>query len=137
MSAPTGCDTLKWMLPSPRWPKATTRAPGANASTAGVASLMKAGTRPTSTETSCLIEPPFLALRLGQALAQLPEGRALLERGGDRGVLDDALLERRLERAGEGFVESALRLGGRFDQHEPVVCASSGARAPPWRSAMS
>ena len=59
-SAPTGCDTLKWMLPSPRWPKATTRAPGANASTAGVASLIKAGTRPTSTETSCLIEAPSL-----------------------------------------------------------------------------
>ena len=49
----------------------------------------------------------LLALRVRQALAQLPEIRALLERGGDRSVLDDARLERRLERAGEGFVESA------------------------------
>ena len=52
----------------------------------------------------------FLALRVGQAFAQLPEVGALLERGGDRSVLNDALLERRFERAGEGVVESARSL---------------------------
>ena len=77
-----------------------------------------------------MIEAAFLALRVGQALAQLPEVRALLERGGDRGVLDDALLERRLERAGEGFVEPARRLRGRLDENVPVVgAAQRSARA--------
>ncbi len=65
--------------------------PGANASTAGVASLINVGTRPTSTGDVVLDRTAFFALRIGQALAQLPEVRALLERGGDRGVLDDAL----------------------------------------------
>jgi hypothetical protein len=73
----------------------------------------------------------LLALRLGQALAQLPEGRALLERGRDRGVLDDVIVQRRLESAGEGLVESGRRLGGDFDQNIPVVRAvERRARAP-------
>ena len=66
----------------------------------------------------------FLALRLGQALAQLPERRPLVERGGNRGVLNDVLLERRLERACEGFFEPARRLGGRLDKNGPVVPAA-------------
>ena len=71
----------------------------------------------------------FLALRVGQAM-QLPEVRAMLERGGDRSVFNDALLERRLERAGEGFVKAARCLGGRFDQNVPVVGAAQwSARA--------
>ena len=52
----------------------------------------------------------FLALRVGQALTQLPEVRSLFERSGNRSVLDDALLERRLECAGESVVESAWAL---------------------------
>ena len=34
LSAEVGCDTLKWMLPSPRWPKQETREPGSTASPA-------------------------------------------------------------------------------------------------------
>ena len=66
----------------------------------------------------------LLALRLGQALAQTPKRRPLIERGGDRGVLNDVLIERRLESARQGFVEPARRLGGRLHENVPVVPAA-------------
>ena len=46
------------MLPSPRWPNGSGRAPGMSLITAASASRMKAGTFATGTEMSCLIEPP-------------------------------------------------------------------------------
>ncbi len=50
--------TLKWMLPSPKWPKGTGRQPGTISSTRALARSISSGMRPTGTETSCLILPP-------------------------------------------------------------------------------
>ena len=54
----SGCDRLKWMLPSPKCPKAQTRTPGIAGSQASVAASMNSATRDTGTATSCLIDPP-------------------------------------------------------------------------------
>ena len=110
MSAPIGWLTLKWMLPSPRWPNATTRAPGMNAATAAVASAMKAGTAPTGVETSCLIEPPCGFCASDIVFAQPPERLALLERRGERRVGDQVALERVAEQRGQRVVEAGFVL---------------------------
>ena len=52
-STPAGARTWKWMLPSPRWPKATTLVPGQSASIRAEAAVMKPGMAATGTEMSC------------------------------------------------------------------------------------
>src|SRR3989304_3043295 len=46
------------MLPSPRWPKGTGRAPGIISSTSWLARATNSGTRATGTAISCLMLPP-------------------------------------------------------------------------------
>jgi hypothetical protein len=57
VSARSGWVGLKWMLPSPTWPKAIGRMPGSVSVTPAVARMMNSAARLTGTETSSLIEP--------------------------------------------------------------------------------
>ena len=56
--APAGARTLKWTLPSPRWPKALTLVPAKRASTEAAACVMKPAIASTATEMSCLAAGP-------------------------------------------------------------------------------
>ena len=96
-SAPSGWLRLKWMLPSPTWPKATGRMPGSRSVTAAIALGSELRHRATGTETSCLMLPPSKLLRLDDAFAHQPERVALLGAGGDGRVDDQPGLERLLQ----------------------------------------
>jgi hypothetical protein len=74
---PTGWLRLKWMLPSPKWPKAQTRMPGSAASQAPVAASMNAATRRHRHGHVVLDGAAFPVLHLRQVLAQAPQGGVL------------------------------------------------------------
>jgi len=60
-ACPTGSTRLKWMLPSPAWPKSTTRTSGRMARHAAVAAATKSGMRAIGTEMSFFTLAPARA----------------------------------------------------------------------------
>ena len=84
LSMPTGWLMLKWMLPSPRWPKGKGRAPGTSATTARSARAMQFGHRRHRHGDVVLDRAALLLLHLRQRVAEAPERRRLL-RGSRRG----------------------------------------------------
>ena len=91
----------------------------------------KAGTAPTGTDTSCLIEPPCDFCASDIASRSAPERLALLERRGERRVLDQPALERVAEQRGHRVVEAASRPATRpRSARTRHARASSGSRAP-------
>ena len=125
---PTGCDRLKWMLPSPKCPKAQTRTLGIAARQAALASAMKSATRETGTETSCLIEPPSRPCTSGRLSRSRHSAAILRFARGDRRVLDEAVLDG----GGEGALEEAaeIRVGlRRGELDEGIGFVIAGKRA--------
>src|ERR1700730_16858396 len=72
----------------------------------------------------------FMALGVRQKFAQLPEIFALIERGGDRRILDDMFLARRFEEREQSRGKPLPALRTQFEQHVPSVFAGQNlARA--------
>ena len=89
---------------------------------------MNSGTAPTGTETSCLIEPPSNFCKSEMNFAQTPKIVALREVGGERGVVDQAALQRLLEHGLESAFEPVPVCEAAFDQHVPGMRRLQGSR---------
>ena len=63
----------------------------------------------------------LMALGLGQKFAQLPEIFALIERSGDRRILDDMVLACRLKQREQAGASPSSALRTQFEQHIPGV----------------
>ena len=102
--------TLTWTLPSPRWPKRTTRASGARPRPPRAP---RRRTRPGAEGHADveLVRDAGRADGLGVALAQPPQPLALGARVRDHGVLDPDLAE------GLGELLGGVRARGAFEQH--------------------
>ena len=114
------------MLPSPTWPKATTRTPGASASTAAVAWLRKAGDGGDRHADVVLPGRALRLLRRRLALAQRPEGFGLSLVLRDRGVGDEAVVECASQQRLQRRLRRAVEARGELDEHEPRVRADQG-----------
>ena len=119
------------MLPSPRWPNGSGRAPGMSLITAASASRDEGRHVRDRHRDVVLDRAADLALHLAEHFADAPEGLRLIEVVGDRGVRDEAALDAlgqdRLHR-----VAQARRAPARTVRSARTRDASSfsGSRAP-------
>ena len=118
--APSGARTLKWMLPSPRWPKADHCVPGKARLDRGGGLGHEAGHGLDRDRNVVLGGRPVLLLGFGDRVAQPPEALGLGLARGDHGVAHQPGLQRRAQ----PFVEQPLRARRRhrrhrLDQHVP------------------
>src|SRR5258708_7779283 len=96
------------MLPSPRWPNGTGRAPGTSASTAASASARNSGTWASGTETSCR--------SFGRKPTQPPKPLALAEAFRDGRVGDEAGLGARRQRVFERLAQAMVLARRQLEQ---------------------
>src|SRR5947208_7996326 len=85
VSAPSGWVRLKWMLPSPTWPKAIGRMPGSLSVTPAVAADDKVGD-PADRYRDVVLDRAGVELRLDNRLADPPERLGLRPALGDDAV---------------------------------------------------
>ena len=129
-----GASTWKWTLPSPRWPNATAARAGKARSTVGAPLGDEA--RPSARPAPrCRAAPPGRArARPGRSSSRSSQkcfGLRLV--GGDRGVLDQARLERVSSRSSSkrpAARRRAPRVGASSISACQSCCPRSGARAP-------
>jgi hypothetical protein len=107
-------------LPSPRWPKSTSRTPGKATLERRVGRSDEAGDCRDRQRDVVLDVGAFEALGERDRFAQVPHRLRLLEARGDRRVVDQAALQRCLQQALEQCCGVLGALGiGLFEQHGP------------------